>query len=50
MKLHPCLAPHFQIPITSENTDVRELQALDALRQANSARRDPSYDVICHGS
>ena len=39
-----------QIHITSENTDVRKLQAWDALREANSARRDPSYGVIGHGS
>ena len=44
------LAQHIHSHITSENTDVRKLQALDALREANSAWHHSSYDVIGHGS
>ena len=42
------LALHVQIHITSENTDDRKLQALDALREANYNWHDSSYDVIGH--
>ena len=44
------LALHVHIQISSENTDDRNLQAWDALREANSGWHDPSYGVIGHGS
>ena len=44
------MALHVHIHITSKNTDVRKLQALDALREANAAWHDRSFDVISRGS
>ena len=44
------VALHVHIHITSKNTDVRKLQALDALREANAAWHDRSFDVISRGS
>ena len=41
---------HVHIHTTSKNTEVRKLQALDALRGATSAWHDPSYDIIGHRS
>ena len=36
---------HVHIHISGKHTEARKLQALGALREANSARHDPSYDA-----